>query len=51
MNAALARRAGKLLKEAKARRLTLATAESCTAGTLALRPWASRRRSSMRTRP
>jgi competence-damaged protein len=36
MNAALARRAGKLLEEAKARRLTLATAESCTAGTLAL---------------
>jgi nicotinamide-nucleotide amidase len=36
MNAALARRAGKLLEEAKARRLTLATAESCTAGTLAM---------------
>lgn len=36
MNAALARRAEKILAEARARRLTLATAESCTAGSLAL---------------
>jgi nicotinamide-nucleotide amidase len=36
MNAALARRADKLLEQARVRRLTLATAESCTAGSLAL---------------
>jgi nicotinamide-nucleotide amidase len=36
MNAALARHAEKILEEAGARRLTLATAESCTAGSLAL---------------
>ena len=36
MNAALARRAEKVLDEARARRLTLATAESCTTCSLAL---------------
>jgi nicotinamide-nucleotide amidase len=36
MNAALERRAEKILEEARARRLTLATAESCTAGSLAV---------------
>jgi len=36
MNAALARRAEQVLEEARTRRLTLATVESCTAGSLAL---------------
>jgi nicotinamide-nucleotide amidase len=36
MNASLARRAEEILKEAKARRLTLVTVESCTAGSLGL---------------
>jgi nicotinamide-nucleotide amidase len=34
MNASLARRADQVLKEARARHLTLATVESCTAGSL-----------------
>jgi hypothetical protein len=34
MNASLARRANQVLKEARARHLTLATVESCTAGSL-----------------
>jgi nicotinamide mononucleotide (NMN) deamidase PncC len=37
MNASLARRADEVLKQAKACRLTLATVESCTAGSLGLR--------------
>ena len=36
MNASLARRAEEVLKQAKARRLTLVTVESCTAGSLGL---------------
>ena len=36
MKPSLARRAEEVLKEAKARRLTLATVESCTAGSLGL---------------
>jgi nicotinamide-nucleotide amidase len=36
MNAALARRAEQVLELARAHRLTLATVESCTAGSLAL---------------
>jgi nicotinamide-nucleotide amidase len=36
MNAALARRAEQVLEQARAHRLTLATVESCTAGSLAL---------------
>src|SRR5437588_12765301 len=36
MNASIARHADKVVKEAKARRLTLASVESCTAGSLGL---------------
>ena len=36
MKLSLARRAEEVLKRAKARRLTLATVESCTAGSLGL---------------
>jgi nicotinamide-nucleotide amidase len=36
MNASVARHAEKVVKEAKARRLTLASVESCTAGSLGL---------------